>query len=353
MRKELIYYLFSLILLSSCEEYYTPDIDTVEGQLVVEALITNDLSRNFVRLTSTRSFYDKLPPGTIAGARVELVEINGKAIQGVENVSGSFSFTSVPAIGKNYKLRIFIRKDIYESGVVMMPPIPTITKFYTGHKEEKIYITDGYGFPQAYNVQGREIYADAPVTNSLSHYRFDTRAILEWTWDSTVTSGPPPPTMYGWISYYQRANFNIAGPKKFSQTEKIEKHPLLMLSYKAKDYLQSDTLISHGWILIIDQFGTSKGSFEYHEKLNSQFSADGSLFDPVQTQIYGNITCITDHTRVVYGFFDLNSYRQYRYYFNLASQFSPVTIRQIFRYPFIPDAGQTREGRPNWWETQY
>ena len=349
MRISLIYFPFLLILLSSCEEYYNPVIDITEGQLVVEAVITNDPSRNFVHLTKSRSFYDETPPEAVSGARVELVEINSKVFQGVESGPGNFNFNTVPVAGKNYKLRVLVRKDTYESEVVTMPPLPTISNFYTGHKESKIYVTDGYGFPQAFNVIGREIYADASVTSSLSYYRFDVRSVLEWTWDSTVTSAPPPPTMYGWISF-QNDKFNLAGPKIFSQTEKIEKHPLLMVSYNAKDYLHSDTLISNGWILIIDQFGTSKGSYEYHEKLNSQFAADGSLFDPVQTQIYGNITCKTDPAKMVFGYFDLNSYRQYRYYLNLSSPMSAVTLRQIFRYPFIPDFGQTREGIPDWWE---
>lgn len=350
MCRKLNYILFLVILLSSCEEQYNPVVDSMSGQLVVEAQLTNDPSQNFVRLSATRSFYDTQLPNAVAGARVELVEINGKAIKGIENESGSFNFKTLPVIGKNYKLRILVKKDIFESEMVMMPPIPAISKFYTGHKVKKEFRTGGYGVPQAYDVQGREIYADTEVSNSLSHYRFDTRAVLEWTWDTTVTNIPQPPTVYGWNSYGQNEYFNIAGPKKFSQTEKIEKQPLMMLSYKAKDYLHSDTIISHGWILIIKQFGTTKGSYEYHEKLNSQFAADGSLFDPVQTQIFGNIKCLTDSTKIVFGYFDLNSFKQYRYYFNLSGQDAPVYLREIYRYPDIPDEGRTNEGRPDWWE---
>lgn len=349
MSKALIYFSILLILLSSCEEYYTPDIDIVDGHLVVEAMITNDPLRNFVHLTTTQNFYDNQLPGAIVGARVELVEIPGKVIQGVENVSGYFYFNMVPVTGRNYKLRILLKKDTYESEVVTMPPLPTITSFYTGHAVKKEYRTDGYGVPVAYDIQGREIYVDLPVYNSLSYYRFNVRSVIEWIYTPQV-EGPPPPQINGWLSYYETDKFNLAGPKKFSQTEIIEKHPLLMVSYKASDYLHSDTLVSNGWILIIDQFGTSKGSFEYHEKLNSQFAADGSLFDPIQTQIYGNITCKTDPAKIVFGYFDMNSYRQYRYYLNLSGPNTAITLRQIFQYPDIPDSGQTEGLPPEWWE---
>jgi hypothetical protein len=114
---------------------------------------------------------------------------------------------------------------------------------------------------------------------------------------------------------------------------------------------------------MIDQYGTSKESYEFHDKLNSQFSAAGSLFDPVQTQIEGNILCTTTPSKKVFGFFDLNSYQQYRYYFYLNPPPGKYIERQIFRYPNIPVTGRvnaipkTKEEPnpptikpPDWWE---
>ena len=351
MCDRLIYFVFLLILFASCEEYYTPTIDKIDGQLVVEAQITNDATKSFVHLTRTRDFYSKLPAETVAGAKVELVEINGSVATGNENITGYFTFNTTPVTGKNYKLRITIGKDTYESETVTMPPVPIISNFYTEHKEEKVYRTDGYGIPSAYTVQGREIYIEAPVTSALSHYRFYTRSVIEWSFNPPSVFGPPPPTIYGWKSFYQNANFNLTGPKKFSAaTDMIEKQPLLMLSYNAGEYINTDTLVTHGWIIIVDQYGTSAGSFDYHQKLNSQFAADGSLFDPIQTQIYGNITCKTDPSKIVFGYFDLNSYQQIRYYMYLSSPQASVPLRQLFRYPFIPDEGQTVGSPPAWFE---
>jgi hypothetical protein len=350
MCKKLIYFSYLLLLFTSCEEYYTPVIDTVGGQLVVEALLTNDASKNFVRLTKTRSFYDKLPPLAALNAKVALVGIDGIAIRASESIPGNFTFNSIPVAGKNYKLRITYNNDTYESEMVMMPPVPTYDNFYTENVEKKIYKTDGDGVPSAHYIQGREVYIDAPVSSVLSYYRFETRSISEWVYAPPGLSGPAPPPLYGWQSFFENSKFNIAGPKKFSQNEKIEKQPLTLLSYRSSDYLESDSLVSLGWILIIDQFGTSKGSYEYHEKLNSQFAADGSLFDPIQTQVYGNITCITDHSKNVFGYFDLNSYKQFRYYLYITGPEYPGTLRQIFRYPNIPYAGESLGFTPDWWE---
>ena len=161
--------------------------------------------------------------------------------------------------------------------------------------------------------------------------------------------GPPPPPVYGWESHYETGQFNIAGPKKFSQAVQIEKQPIILLPYDAKVFLEPDS-IPNGWIIIIDQYGTSKGSYEYHQKLNSQFAADGSLFDPIQTQIYGNIKCKTDPVKMAFGYFELNSYRQYSYYLFLYNPMGAITLRQIFRYPDIPVEGTKVDLPPEWWE---
>jgi len=351
MLKRLLTVACLLALFTSCEEYYTPVIDTIDGQLVVEAQFTNAATKNFVHLTRTRAFYSKLPAEPVPDALVELVELSGNVIQGYESGTGYFIFSTVPVTGRNYKLRISISKDIYESEVVTMPPLPTFNNFYTANLEEKKYKVDAYGVPSAYTVQGREIYVDLPVSNSLANYRFNVRSILEWSYNPPVPPIPPLPPQYGWKSFYENSNFNLAGPKKFSaSTDVILKHPLLMLPYDAQIYLQADSLSSHGWILIIEQYGTPAGSYAYHQKLNSQFAADGSLFDPIQTQVYGNITCKTDPSKKVFGYFDLNSYREIRYFMNLSSPNSPIELRQIFRYPFIPDEGGTVGFPPDWWE---
>ena len=351
MCKKLIYFSYLLLLFTSCEEYYTPVIDTIGGQLVVEALLTNDASKNFVHLTTTSSFYDKMAPKAVSGAVVELVEVNGSPIQGVENVPGYFYFSIVPEVGRDYVLRIKINNETFESKVVKMPPLPKITNCYSGYVEKKIYTTDAYGVPVASVVQGRYIYTDLTVANSLSYYRFNVRSVLEWIYAPPAIGGPLPPQHFGWQSYFENAQFNIAGPKQFSQAGKIEKHPVLFLLYDTRSLLKPDST-QNGWIVIIDQYGTSKESYDFHEKLNSQFAANGSLFDPIQTQIYGNITCTSNPSKIAFGYFDLNSYQQYRYYIYMSAPDpnNPIIPRQIFRYPYIPDSGETVTYPPDWWE---
>ncbi len=333
----------------SCEEVYKPPMRDAGGELVVDALITNDLAQSYVRLSRSTGFYDVNAPEAVTGASVKLMDTRGNSFQGTEISAGKFTFSKSPVAGQSYKLQIFLAGDTYESEILPMPPIPTLSNFYTGHIEKKEYQSNSSGVPVAVTVTGQELYADALVTAALSNYRFVARTIMEWVY--VIPNTPMAPTMYGWQSLYDKSTYNIAGTKKFSQISKIEKQPLMLLPYNTTNLIQTGASVA-GWIFILDQFGTSRSSFDYHEKLNNQFSANGSLFDPVQTQVYGNITCKTDPAKIVFGFFDLASYQQHRYFvqFTDSNPAGSAVIRKISSYPTIPDNGQTINEHPGWWE---
>lgn len=353
MQKKLLYIAFITVLLVSCEEYYKPDMDEVSGLLVVESHLTNDPKQNFVKLTKTLDFYSFGLGEKISGAKVELLEIGGQTTRAIESGTGYFTFPKIPVAGKKYMLIITYQKDIYESDPVTMPPLPSIDSLYTNNKVNKTYRTDVFGGPVPIETPGREICIDAPITTTLEYYRFSTRAILQWI----VTPPPvtfPPPSLYGWNSFYDKGLFNIAGPKQFSISDQVKNHPILFLGYDGRAYLDSASQVPSGWILIIDQYGISKGSYDFHDKLNKQLSAEGSLFDPVLTQVSGNIRCKTDSKKIVVGFFDLNSYRQFRYFFYFGyDETGKVFQRRLKRYPEIPDVGSQYGVPPVFWETIY
>jgi len=340
-----------VLLFASCEEYYNPDLEIVPGLLVVESHVTSDIRQNFVKLSASRDFYSVTEPDKIIGAKVDLVEFGGQTIKGTESASGYFMFSKTPVPGKKYILRITYKNDLYESEQVIMPPIPYIDTLYTKHKVEMVYRTDAYGVPSQVESISREILIDAPISNQLEYYRFSYRAILQWIYEPPAGDGPPPPMWYGWKSLYDKGNFNIAGPKEFSVSDEVRNHPILSLSYNGNQYLDSAALNPSGWILIIDQYGITKESYDFHEKLNKQFAAEGSLFDPVLTQVFGNMTCKTDPSKIVLGFFDLNSTRQYRYFMNLGQgKDEQVKQRRLNRYPDIPDSGALIGETPEFWE---
>lgn len=355
MRKGLIYLALIAALFVSCEEYYTPEMDETTGILVVESRLTNDPAQNFVKLSMTRDFYSSEPPEKISRAQVDLIEIGGQSSRAFESQTGYYTFQKTPVTGRTYQLRITYMKKIYESELAVMPPLPHIDTLYTKHKIEKQYRTDAFGNPELVDSPGREICIDAPITDNLEYYRFGWQTVLLWFYNPPSSGlGPPPPPLYGWKSRFDGGLFNLAGPKEFSTSGFVRRHPVLSLSYNTKAYLDSSSQSASGWIIIINQYGITKKSHEFHEKLNKQFAAEGSLFDPVLTQVYGNIHCTTDPSKIALGFFDITSYRQYRYYLNLGyGSDSQVIQRRLNRYPEIPRDDYVTGERPYFWENNY
>ncbi len=355
MRKGLIYLALIASLLVSCEEYYTPEIEETAGLLVVESRLTNDPAQNFVKLSMTRDFYSSEASEKLSGAQVDLVEIGGLISRAVESNAGYYTFQKIPVSGKTYQLRIAYQKESYLSDLVVMPPLPHIDTLYTKHKIETIFRTDAYGNPELVESAGREICIDAPITAKLEYYRFRWQTVLLWTYHPpSIGDAPPPPPLYGWKSRFDGGLYNLAGPKEFSTSGFVRRHPVLSLSYNTKAYLDSTEQSPNGWIIIVNQYGITQKSHEFHEKLNRQFAAEGSLFDPVLTQVYGNIHCKSDASKIVLGFFDMTSYRQYRYYLNLGSgPDNQVIQRRLNRYPEIPEDGYEIGTRPYFWENNY
>lgn len=354
MKKDLIPMTFFALFFTSCEEYYTPSMDVVQNMLVVESSLSNDPQQNFVKLTATSNFYNPRQFEKIYGAQIKLMEIGGPIVDGTETSTGYFTFTSIPEAGKKYKIRISYINDFFESDTVIMPPPPSIDTLYTKHVVEKDYKTDIYGVPYLVETPGRNICINEQMSSTLEYSRFNWRAILQWMYNPPSKGGPAPPSWFGWISTYSSGQFNLAGPKIFTTTDQIKAHPVLFIPYDSHSFLDSIKQNPMGWIVIIDQYGITKESNDFHEQLNKQFTAEGSLFDPILTQVHGNIHCLNNPDKMALGFFELNSYRQYRYFINLGtSEKGTVIQRRINHYLAIPDQGYWVGNFPPFWESFY
>lgn len=362
-------------LLISCEEYYRPDIEQVSRLLVIESHVTNNPAQNFVRLSKTRNYYSTSPIEWISGATVELVALDWKIIKAREESAGYYQFLETPVSGKSYKLRVVYQKDTYESGYVVMPPPVSIDSLYTRHEVDKVYKVNGYNVPELFDRPGQKIFISAPVTPQLAYYRFSYRAIIQWTYNPFTVDDPsstlikPPrganykrPTpedtayhvLYGWKSIGDKDVFNLASPKEFSGSDAIFDHEIVSLAYNSYEYLDSTVQEPRNWILILDQYGITRDSYDFHEQLNRQFTADGSLFDPVLTQVKSNIHCLNDPSKIALGFFDLNSHRQYRFFLNIGiNENGPVILRRLNRYLDIPEDDFKKDEPPVFWELNY
>lgn len=345
---------FGLAFLASCEDRYFPKLEEMPQLLVVESHLTNDSRQNYVRISASNGFYENNYGEALPGLTVSLIQEDGKSQKAIDRGNGYYSFLEAPVSGNSYKLRINHLKDVYESDMVVMPALPSIDSIYTQYKVSKTYRTDEFGPPVLIETPSREIYVDVPVNAAIQYYRFKWRAVLLWCITPPPTPLGYPASTYGWNSLIDNDRINLAGEKRFSESPQIKKHPILSLPYDYRIYIDSEEKLENGWIIILDQYGTEKKAYEFYEELNKQFTAENNLFDPVLTQINGNMHCLNDPSKKILGFFEINSYRQYRYYFNIWSiDQGKVLLRELKRFPDIPGEGQTLRTPPEFWEYTY
>ena len=233
-----------------------------------------------------------------------------------------------------------------------MPAVPNIDSLYTEHKIETKYSTDAYGKPFTVETPVREVKVDVPISAQVKYFRFTWRTILEWVYIPPMIPFKYNPPYYGWKSRHDNNNFDITGQGDYTGSSNIKNHAVLSLSYDTQQYLDSTTQNFYGWIMVLDQYGITKESYDFYAALNKQFTAAGNLFDPILAQIPSNIQCKTDKTKKVVGFFNVNSYRQYRYFIGAGSALGGTVVqRKITRYPDIPDSGYLIDEHPSFWES--
>ena len=142
-------YIFLLtVLLSvvwSCDEPITLDTSSSKGLVVIEGMVTNTDTRNFVKVTRSRSFYETGKTERITDALVTISDSEGGFVtlthnptnqpeaEGYYYATGDFS----GVIGRTYSLRVEIGGEVYEAEDELLPvtEIDSLTQRQTTDEE--------------------------------------------------------------------------------------------------------------------------------------------------------------------------------------------------------------------------
>ncbi len=339
----------------ACEEIYRPELDQVDDFLVVEAVLVSNQMQNDIYLYKTIGFNEgtqKYPAAT--GALVYLIDSNNTQIQCEEIVAGTYRLNYKLNTGSIYHLFIQYDGEDYESGLQMVPEIPSMDSVYWGHATRKITTGVANSTDKIKSEAGFQIYADMKYNGGLSHYRFYARKIIQYIdhYDTIIPPDPIPFSLpiYTWRSIYPAGIFNIAGPPEYSTQKDISKHSLEFFESDYNKYI-IDTVAFAGWIYIIYQYGINEDTYNFYSDLNSQLNAEGKIFDPVYVQARGNISCSSDSEKIVLGNFEITTRNEERFYLNYyKNRDTLVILKPIPFFYNIPEKGRIKDIMPDFWE---
>ncbi|HNP96928.1 MAG TPA: DUF4249 domain-containing protein [Cyclobacteriaceae bacterium] len=170
--KYLIRYSFVIVVLPflSCEDEISPELESADPVLVVDAWLNNKDEDQIIRLTETQPYFDNTPPTGVSGAQVVVVDDQGKIYPFTESdeVPGQYNLVAISAgvfgeVGRSFELTIQIGADEFKAFSTMsrVPPIDSITFTFeeeTAFQEEsyiaEFWAVDPKGEDDRYWIKG-------------------------------------------------------------------------------------------------------------------------------------------------------------------------------------------------------
>jgi len=122
--KNILFILFSLFLLHSCEKEIDLDLEDESGNIVIEGNITNESGPYVVRITKSVGFTQPNQYPVIAGAQVSVSDNTGQSETLVYMGNGKYQssvLTGVP--GRTYTLKVVAEGKEYTAKSTMPAPV--------------------------------------------------------------------------------------------------------------------------------------------------------------------------------------------------------------------------------------
>lgn len=317
--------LIILFFLASCQEVYEPeDIESNKKILVVTGGITDGPGPYYVTLKWASTIKNPVSTG-ISKASVTIYDDAGFSEKLKENRDGKYQTVDMQGVvGRSYKIIIVLSdKSRYESDFELLAPPLEIDSVYA-EAGEKDFVEKSYeGDLIIKNIKGLYVYADiwTPQTQQL-YALFRNTVITQRTYLTGIGQPFPPPTVYVRIVRRPDEYPLIKASINNNGGQTIKKFPLAFLQYVPDLSTGTDSTSPYtnfGWIISTSSQNLSYTAYKYYENINRQLKADLRLFDPIVSQVRGNLKCINDSTRKVLGYFSTSSpaiKNKYFFWFN-------------------------------------
>ena len=326
--------LFSLFLslCIACKELFIPKVDKTQKEiLVVEGKLTNIDDTIQIRLTKAIGFNDDQNAyDSIHAEKKAIVTISdnfGNKISMKEMGNGYYKAFSYPGyIGRTYTLYIKTQDgNEYESEPETIMPPPDNVSFTTEIGSKGFLFIDAYGQSSTKQLNGVYIFVDVKTSeNDKIFYKFNNRKITENKYIVKTDEGGSSSTYCLEVGDLN-PKLTIAQADLDNGTREIKHYNLGFIPQIHNDWTDGapNTV---GCLLSCTVSRISEKEYFYYSKFRDQLNAESKIFDPLPTQLVGNIKCITDNTKVVLGYFSVSSEFTIDYY----ERFNEGYISAIF-----------------------
>jgi hypothetical protein len=208
--------------------------------------------------------------------------------------------------GIGYKIRIILSNgDVYESEEQELPGSIELSGLSAEIGEKTVVGEDAYGDVTTTTYSG--IYINVSVNSpdaEKKYIRVENTVVEQSNYTVGLTSFPQKVWC---VRYNSLSDLPIVEYTSGSDNN-IDSLSMGFLKYYVDYSTQNEDASARrlaGWVVSTDVYSTSAETYEYYQKILSQINANDNIFDPIPSQITGNITCITDSSKIALGLFDV------------------------------------------------
>lgn len=319
-------------MMVSCYKPYYADISNDKRVLVVNGLITNEFASYYISLNYAVSFYSNNKYLPINNARVYVSDNSGSIFEFREldngrYISDSLDFRGQP--GLTYTLYITTADgEEYESNAQRLFPAVDPDSIYAEYDNKEV-LSQISGLKVL--THGAYILTDITnTTDTLSRFRYTSNLVRQYFYFYCILLPPPLESCYHfycWQTDNANSDINLSEDVYNVNSSSVSKHPVCFLddqlyfnasvytigpkepdgSYKALKPIAYQSYLVMMRILYLNQYTLNADSYIYYKSMNDQLVSEGKLFDPIATQLVGNIKCVTDPNKKTFGFFETSA----------------------------------------------
>jgi hypothetical protein len=294
--------LFFLILLfdfARCKDKFDmPLKDTDKSLLVVEGTLRVGQDTTVITVSKTVNVNEKTDFKPVLKARLTVEDKSGRSIQLNESGKGRYSYFNLGLVpGNEYRLRIRTTDNReYLSEYVVARVTPVIDSISWKKENEDVFI-----YTNTHDNTGNTRYYKWDFDETWEINSFYV-ANYQYLGGSTVVSSPS--FHYRCWKYGKSTTINVGSSAHLS-SDLISEFPLLLIA-------KGSEKLSVRYSILVRQESLTKKAYEYFLLMKKNTESLGSIFDPLPSDLKGNIQCISNPEEGVIGFLTASSLVQKR-----------------------------------------
>lgn len=284
----------------SCKEKYNPVLRPEQkNYLVVEGILTAG-GPTSIQLSRTTDLNENSGIKSESNANVMVVGSDGSQSPLYENSAGIYTGDLQLLNANTYSLHIRTTdgKDYASAmeSVKQTPPIDTVSWEVTNKGVQLNLTTKDFTQQNKYYkwnyVETWEIHSAFPAT-----YEYIAPQVVPRSPDEIKA-------MFTCWTTYASTRILIGSSAKLNEAI-INKTPLLLIA-------NGDERLSIRYSILVTQFAIDKNAYNFYQQLKSSTESLGSIFDPLPSDISGNVLCTTNPSEKVIGYISASSPQEKR-----------------------------------------